>query len=179
MNRAHESIARAGTGPEARQTCDETNSPAELAECAESTRHRLDRTMQHVEARIAPDRLLDDVIGYLKQVFADVKLRSFSLDRVVDKNPVPFAVMGVGLALVGAGFASYSIARMSRESSGGKQPRQDSREAWEAAEEGDLATHGADADVVHPAEVPNAAMRARPEDEATTEEIQRNRKTLR
>lgn len=91
--------------------CDRSSTAEQMARCTEKSRHRVEQTLKQVEARISPNQLIDDAIDYFRQVIRGED-RPSGLERSVARNPLPFAAIGIGLSLLGAGVASYSFAKM-------------------------------------------------------------------
>ncbi|MFO7497548.1 MAG: DUF3618 domain-containing protein [Desulfobacterales bacterium] len=160
-----------GGQPRSEPDCDDTRSVAAIERCAASTRQKLSQTLQQVEERLSPTRLYDEALGYMRQ--ATAKGRSFSLDRAVSRNPLPFAVAGIGLALVGAGLAGLSLKKMGDGASGGRKPHERLLR-WDEAMPEDIPPTQWETEAVIPPAPAAAALNTRleGEDEASTEEVQ-------
>ncbi len=72
----------------------ENRSPTEIEQDIEATRADLDRTIDAIERKLTPGQVVDEVLGYFRS-------RPGSGSDVVSwlrDNPVPVALIGVGLA---------------------------------------------------------------------------------
>ena len=90
------------------RSCDETSSTDELEACTASTRRSMDRTLNSLEDRVAPSR----VWSRIKKNFRSPGNSTVDLDREIRKNPIPFALIGGGLILVGAGVAAFAFFKL-------------------------------------------------------------------
>ena len=99
------------TGYQREQPCDETSSTDEIRRCTASTRQNMDQTMRAIEEKLSPGRILDDFITDFRE---RVQNRSFDLSRTISRDPAPFAMVGIGMLLLGAGLAGYSFSKMNR-----------------------------------------------------------------
>ncbi len=93
------------------RSCDETSSADELEACTASTRRSMDRTLNSLEDRVAPSQ----VWRRMKKSVRSPSDGTVDLDREIRKNPIPFALIGGGLMLVGAGVAAFAYFKL-RES---------------------------------------------------------------
>ena len=93
---------------ENQSACDETSSASELRECTESTRQRVDHTIRRLEDRISPGQFWNRLWNRFNKRGSG----SFDVDRTVGRNPIPFVIIGSGLALIGAGMAAYAFTKM-------------------------------------------------------------------
>ena len=73
-----------------------TRHPDEILAEIERTRGQMDRTLGSIEQRLTPGQLLDQGMDYLKSSGAGDYVRN--LRGSVSSNPLPIALVGVGLA---------------------------------------------------------------------------------
>jgi hypothetical protein len=73
-----------------------TRHPDEILAEIERTRSQMDETLGTIEQRLTPGQLLDQGMGYLKSSGAGDYVRN--LRGSVSSNPLPLALVGVGLA---------------------------------------------------------------------------------
>lgn len=147
--------------------CDENSSADELRECTEETRDSVDRSIRRLEERFSPAGIWDSV----RDAFRQGDDGSFDLDRTVSRNATPFAIIGSGLMLLGAGVAVYAFSKM-RGDTGSRE----SDHEYSTYDDGErVQEYGTPAHEAEPAVAPPSTFvppRKNLEEEATTEEIQ-------
>lgn len=92
--------------------CDDSSSADELETCAANTRRSVDQNLRELEDRVSPKRVLKRV----RENLVKRSSQDFNLDRTVGRNPVPFAIIGSGLILVGAGLTAYAVSKLRNDS---------------------------------------------------------------
>lgn len=152
--------------------CDKNSSADELEECTASTRQNMDRTLRSLEDKVSPGR----VWGRTKESFRSKVGETLDIDREVRRNPIPFAMIGAGLILVGAGVATFALSKM-RESAAKHQasslPQESEAEFTRSPGGEPVVTSESWAEpYVTPETGP---IQGTVEEEATTEEIQKER----
>jgi len=70
--------------------------PAEILAEIDHTRHEMDRTLSAIEHRLTPGQLMDQGLDYLRHSGANEFVQN--LGGTAKQNPVPLALVGVGLA---------------------------------------------------------------------------------
>ena len=147
--------------------CDENSSAEELRECTEETRASVNRTIHELEQRVTPAGIWNRI----RDVFMQGNGRSFSLDQTVSRNPTPFAFIGSGLVLLGAGMAAYALSKMRSDTPNGRYADGQSLRGDNArSDEFVPPPHEAEPAVTPPTDF--MPTRKSLEEEATTEEIQ-------
>jgi len=81
-------------------TYDETRSPEQIETDIERTRSQMAETLDTIQKRFSPGQLLDQTLSYLDEKRINENLRRFGTNAgaVVKENPIPVAMLGVGLA---------------------------------------------------------------------------------
>lgn len=74
---------------------DNNRSPEEIERDLEQTRSEISRTIDAIQDKITPGQLANDAYGFIRSGSGDF---AKSLGVAAKNNPVPFALMGVGLA---------------------------------------------------------------------------------
>jgi hypothetical protein len=87
------------------------SSPAEIDECIERTRRELNSTLQVLEHRLTTQKLFDDAKIYMQQNYKKQMDWFSNLPQRVNSNPTPFAIIGAGMLLGGAGIAGYALSK--------------------------------------------------------------------
>jgi hypothetical protein len=80
---------------------DATRRPDEILAEIEHTRHEMDSTLSAIEQRLTPGQLMDQGLDYLKNSGANEFVDN--LGGQVKTNPLPVALVGIGLAWLMAG----------------------------------------------------------------------------
>ena len=70
--------------------------PAEILAEIDHTRHEMDRTLSAIEHRLTPGQLMDQGLDYLRHSGANEFVQN--LGGTAKQNPLPLALVGVGLA---------------------------------------------------------------------------------
>jgi hypothetical protein len=103
---------------------DDTNgnrrSPEEIERELEQTRDEIGRTLEAIQYKITPGQLASDAYGYMRGNTTEF---ARNLGVAAKNNPVPIALMSIGLAwlVMGGGGGTASYLR-SRSPSRGKRP---------------------------------------------------------
>ena len=74
----------------------DARSAAEVQRDLPNARSRLDQTLSEIERRLAPGRLMEDGLGYLRNHGA--KEYVLNLGDAAKRDPIPLALVGVGIA---------------------------------------------------------------------------------
>lgn len=69
--------------------------PAEVEQDIEQTRVSMDKTLDALQAKLSPGQLVDQVLAYTKQSGSGHYFSN--LARTVQQNPLPVALVGLGL----------------------------------------------------------------------------------
>lgn len=80
---------------------DENTSPEEIRADIEQTRRRMDSTLEAIERRLSPDRLMDIGADWLRS--SNARQFASNLGAAAKNNPLPLALIGLGLAWLWAG----------------------------------------------------------------------------
>lgn len=72
----------------------EDRRPEEIEDDIERTRSQIGGTLEELERRLSPDRLADQLVGYLR----GPNEFGANLARQVKANPIPVALIGIGVA---------------------------------------------------------------------------------
>lgn len=96
--------------------CDLTDhsSPSEIDRCIEYTRREMHDTLQVLEQRLTRQKLFDDAKTYMRQNYRRPMQWFSDLPRRVNTNPTPFAIIGAGMLIGGAGIAGYALSKQRR-----------------------------------------------------------------
>jgi hypothetical protein len=80
-------------------TYDETRSPEQIETDIERTRTQMAETLDTIQKKFSPGQLLDQALNYLDEKQVNENLRRFGTNAgaVVKENPIPVALLGVGL----------------------------------------------------------------------------------
>jgi hypothetical protein len=99
-------------------TCqvDEHSSRAEIGDCIELTRREMNRTRRTLENRLSPEKLFADAKAYLRQNYSRQMDWLSDLPHRIRTNPAPFAIIGAGMLLGGAGLTGYALSKQRRKS---------------------------------------------------------------
>ena len=77
-------------------TYSDDRSPDEIEHDIQRTRSQMDETLTALQRKLSPDRITDGVIDYIRHGGASEFVDNFS--ESVKRNPVPVALVGIGLA---------------------------------------------------------------------------------
>lgn len=87
------------------------SSPAEIDDCIERTRREMNSTLQVLQKRLTTQKLIDDAKIYMQQNYKKQMDWFSNLPQRMSSNPTPFAIIGAGMLLGGAGIAGYALSK--------------------------------------------------------------------
>jgi hypothetical protein len=108
--------------------------PEEIESSIRQTRAEMDATLHALEERLTPGQLIDQGIDYLRHSGANEFVGN--LGNSVKRNPVPVALVGIGLAWLMATNPNGPGERVEVRREGGDSRDSAAAEAWGTAREG-------------------------------------------
>jgi hypothetical protein len=101
--------------------------PEAIERDIEATRDRIDSTLSELGDRLSPGQLLDQALAYVRDGAAGPRRFASNLGRTVQDNPVPVALVGIGLAWLafrpdGRSDGRWRDAELGEEGSGEEGP---------------------------------------------------------
>ncbi|ABA58071.1 DUF3618 domain-containing protein [Nitrosococcus oceani] len=92
----------------------EDKSPAEIEAEIEQTRADMNNTLHALERRFSPGQLMDQTLSYFRGAGEETNEFATNLGRNIKDNPIPVALLGIGLGWLMMGGSERSDHRYSR-----------------------------------------------------------------